>query len=189
MLIVVSGGPGSGKTTLAHALAGAVGCPAVCRDELKEGLVHAGTAGTSSAAGTADSAGVEPGGVDGTVRAVFFEVLGVLVRAGVSVVAEAAFQDRVWRPGLEPLAAHAELRVVHCEVERALARRRIAARLATGGHRGAHADRELLAAPSGTGNLLDDFTPLSLPGVPRLCVDTAHGYDPPLAEIVAFTRH
>jgi dephospho-CoA kinase len=31
---------GSGKTTLAHALA-AVGCPAICRDEIKEGMVHA----------------------------------------------------------------------------------------------------------------------------------------------------
>ncbi|MET8628124.1 AAA family ATPase [Kitasatospora sp. NPDC004669] len=175
MLIVVSGGPGSGKTTLAHALAGEIGCPAVCRDELKEGLVHAG-------------AGAPAPGADEAVRAVFFEVLGVLVRAGVSVVAEAAFQHRVWRPGLEPLAAHTGLRVVHCRVEAALARRRIAERLATGGHRAAHADRELLAAPPGAGNLLDDFTPLSLPGVPRLCVDTAHGYDPPLADVVAFAR-
>ena len=38
-LIVVSGPAGSGKTTLAHALAAAVGCPAVSRDEIKEGMV------------------------------------------------------------------------------------------------------------------------------------------------------
>jgi predicted kinase len=176
VLIVVSGGPGSGKTTLAHALAGEIGCPALCRDEVKEGLVHAGGAGAAAP------------GVDEAVRVVFFEVLGVLVRAGVSVVAEAAFQDRIWRPGLEPLAARTRLRVVHCRVEAALARRRIAERLAAGGHRGAHADRELLAAAPGAGNLLDDFTPLSLPGVPRLYVDTTRGYDPPLADIVAFTR-
>ncbi|WP_433685874.1 zeta toxin family protein [Nocardia sp. CA-119907] len=30
-LVVVSGSPGAGKTTLAHALATRVGCPAICR--------------------------------------------------------------------------------------------------------------------------------------------------------------
>jgi predicted kinase len=38
-LIVVSGMPGAGKTTLAHRLAAAIGCPAICRDEIKEGMV------------------------------------------------------------------------------------------------------------------------------------------------------
>jgi hypothetical protein len=40
-LIVVSGPMGSGKTTLAHRIAQAVGCPAICRDEIKEGMVQA----------------------------------------------------------------------------------------------------------------------------------------------------
>ena len=39
-LVVVSGPAGSGKTTLAHTIARAVGCPAICRDEIKEGMVH-----------------------------------------------------------------------------------------------------------------------------------------------------
>jgi predicted kinase len=43
VLAVVSGPMGSGKTTLAHRLARAVGCPAICRDEIKEGMVHAGS--------------------------------------------------------------------------------------------------------------------------------------------------
>ncbi|MFE2595754.1 hypothetical protein ACFXCZ_04490 [Streptomyces sp. NPDC059396] len=39
-LIVVSGSAGSGKTTLAHEIVRSLGCPAVCRDEIKEGMVH-----------------------------------------------------------------------------------------------------------------------------------------------------
>lgn len=45
-LILVGATPGSGKTTLAHALAREIPCPAICRDEIKEGLVHADGGGT-----------------------------------------------------------------------------------------------------------------------------------------------
>jgi predicted kinase len=95
MLVVVSGPPGSGKTTLAHALAGAIGCPAICRDEIKEGMVHAAAPGFVPATDDVLSQ---------RTYTVFFEVLELLLRAGTTVVAEAAFQDRLWRPRLEQLA-------------------------------------------------------------------------------------
>jgi replication-associated recombination protein RarA len=39
-LVVVSGPAGCGKTTLAHLLAVALACPAICRDEIKEGMAR-----------------------------------------------------------------------------------------------------------------------------------------------------
>ena len=84
-LVVVSGPLGTGKTTLAHKLAAALGCPAICRDEIKEGMVHA-------------SPGFVPATGDELTRRtlpVFFGVLELLLRAGVTTVAEAAFQDKV----------------------------------------------------------------------------------------------
>jgi predicted kinase len=85
-LVVVSGPAGSGKTTLAHAIASAVGCPAICRDEIKEGMVHA-TWGPAAAGFVA-----RPGD-ELTVKTfpVFFSVLEVLLKGGVTTVAEAAW--------------------------------------------------------------------------------------------------
>jgi hypothetical protein len=54
------------------------------------------------------------------------------------VVAEAAFQDRLWRPGLEPLVDLADIRVLRCVVDPELARERIAHRAATQPARLAH---------------------------------------------------
>jgi predicted kinase len=91
-LVIVSGPAGSGKTTLAHRLAATIGCPALCRDELKEGMVAA-------------TPGFVPGPSDPlTVRSygLFFAAIGLFLEHGVTHVAEAAFQHTNWARGLEP---------------------------------------------------------------------------------------
>lgn len=171
-LVVVSGPPGSGKTTLAHEIARAVGCPAICRDEIKEGMVHANPGFVPS---TSDPL---------TMRTLttFFDVLGLLVQAGATVVAEAAFQDKIWRPRLEPLTDLADIRIVHCVVDPAVAQDRIARRLEEDAHiRKAHVDRSVMHS----GGERPAFVPVSLP-VPQLHVDTSDGYQPGIAEIVSF---
>ena len=117
-LIVASGPPGSGKTTLAHKLAAALGCPAISRDEIKQGMAHA-TPGFTGAPGDEMTRRTLP---------VFFAVLDLLLRSGVTTVAEAAFQDHVWRPELDKLRNLAEIRVVHCTVDAGVAFDRITRR-------------------------------------------------------------
>jgi predicted kinase len=167
-LVVVTGPAGAGKTTLAHAMAVAIGCPAVCRDEIKEGMVHALDREYEAAPGD---------GPTQRASAVFFDVLRMLSEAGVSVVAEAAFQDHVWRPNLEPLAGRARIRVIRCTVDPAVGRRRMAGRVP----RPAHTDDQVAADP----RYYDDFVLVSL-AVPTIDVDTSDGYDPPIDRIVAF---
>ena len=110
----------------------------------------------------------------------FFEVVRVLLAAGVSVVAEAAFQDKLWRSGLGPLTDLAQLRIVQCSADDAIARERVARRLATDPSRGAHADVQFIERLAAT-----PFEHLSL-AAPSIVVDTTDGYKPALAEIVAF---
>ena len=173
-LIVVSGPAGSGKTTLAHRIAQAVGCPAVCRDEIKEGMTHA-------------TPGFVPGpGDELTLRTlpVFFGVLDLLLTAGVTTVAEAAFQDHVWRPRLEPLRAVARIRIVHCVVSADVAFERSLRRGEENPLRAAHAD----PGPADAGRSTRAHQAFQRVAVqaPWIEVDTTDGYRPGLRDIVAF---
>lgn len=175
-LVVVGGPPGSGKTTLAHKVARAVGCPAICRDEIKEGMVQA-------------ARGFVPGpGDELTMRTLptFFGVLELLLRAGVTTVAEAAFQDRLWHPGLEPLQGLAQIRIVHCTVDAERAFRRQLHRKENDPLRQAHAD----PGPHDAAEHAlrhNAFDRVSL-DVPWIEVNTTDGYRPGLGEIVAFAN-
>lgn len=168
-LIVVSGQPGSGKTTLAHLVARRIGCPAIIRDEIKEGMALTHGPGFRPAASDPLTMRTYP---------LFFDCLRLLLTGGVTVVAEAAFQHRLWWHGLEPMLDMAEARIIRCTTEEQTMLDRRRARVTNESTRRAHAD-------SGTLTIERDWTPIQL-DQPTLDVDTTDGYRPGLDEIAAF---
>ena len=175
-LIVVTGRPGSGKSTLAHALARAVRCPAICRDEIKEGFVN--TLGHAP----------EPGD-DSALRVyeAFFDAVTLLLDRRVTLIAEAAFQHRLWAPKLEPLRGIARIRIILCDVGGARSVTSRQAWLADPAREHFHDDRAVQAAREGRELPIENYDPPRL-GVPMLKVDTSDGYHPELEAIVGFVR-
>jgi predicted kinase len=123
-----------------------------------------------------------------TVRtlAVFSDVLRVLLEGGATVVAEAAFQDRVWRQVLEPLVELAELRVVQCHADPGVGRERRRAAHEAGAGR-AHA-RIIGENLEDWQRAYESFERLSL-DAPSIDVDTTDEYTPSLVEIIGFVEH
>ena len=171
-LVVVSGPAGTGKTTLAHRLASAVGCPAICRDEIKEGMVFSAPPRSSA----------EREELQVRTLGVFFDLLRILLEQQVTVVAEAAFQDHVWRPRLAPISALAQIRVVQCHTAPEIAWRRLESR---GDARGAHDDRALLESHGSATHFYESFRRVAL-DVRSINVDTTEGYRPSIDELVEF---
>jgi predicted kinase len=176
-LVVVSGPLGAGKTTLAHQLARLVGCPAICRDEIKEGMAHP------------HPGFVAAPGDELTMRTlpIFFRVVELLLHAGVTTVAEAAFQDHVWRPRLEPLRDLARLRIVHCVVAHDVALWRVLQRGQDNPVRQVHADPGPDRDPTDFARRRGTFDRVSVEA-PWLEVDTTDGYQPGLDEVVRFVN-
>jgi predicted kinase len=168
-LIVVTGQPGSGKTTLAVPLSQAIRCPRISRDEIKEGLVN--TTGQSGAHG------------DGIARCAyetFFDTVELFLHRGVTLIAEAAFQHKLWVPKLEPLCEIARVRIIVCLVTPELARSRRLER--------SQEDPARLRFHPDPMAWLEQYDPPHL-DVPMLMVNTSSDYVPPFEEILAFVTN
>ncbi|MFK0050229.1 hypothetical protein ACIQU4_40240 [Streptomyces sp. NPDC090741] len=111
----------------------------------------------------------------------------MLLAAGVTLVAEAAYQDQLWRTGLEPLTKIADLRIIRCTTPTPTIIERMTERADSDRHRAAHGDRQLLTDIAVGTSSPEEFVDISL-DAPTLLVDTSDGYQPGTAEIGAFIR-
>jgi len=178
LLVVVTGRPGSGKTTLAYDLARAVRCPAVCRDEIKEGLIN--TLGQGAPHDDRDLA-LKANGA-------FFETICKLLDLRISLIAEAAFQHHLWTPKLEPFRGVARMQIIVCTVHPALARSRCIDRFKADPTREHyHPDPAVLAQREGRDAPLPTYEPPRL-DVPTMTVDTSDGYRPAFEDVLSFAR-
>jgi predicted kinase len=176
-LVLISGSPAAGKTSLAKKLGRRISFPVISRDELKEGLLHGSGGGTPKwGASVAHDA-----------FALFFRLVSECLNSGCSVIAEAAYLVDLTREPSELLVL-ADACIVHCRVDHDVARRRFVERAASDPLRQAsHPDAELISAmEAGTFNWRR-YDPMEL-GIPTMRVDTTDGYVPTLDEIAQFSR-
>jgi predicted kinase len=176
LLLVVTGSPASGKSTLARLLAHKINCPLIARGELKEGLINT----LNLAHNQLDRS------VDLHVYDTFFEAIELLISKKISIVVEAAFQDKLWKPKLLSLLQQATIKIIICKTDPALLKARFANRLSDNPDREKfHGDESLHAEQ--LASMIDNYQPVKME-VPTLQVDTKHSYDPAIEEIINFIR-
>jgi hypothetical protein len=156
-------------------LAKAVRCPAICRDEVKEGLVNA-------------LGGIDESSQDTQWQSyeAFFKVIELLLKYRVTLIAEAAFQHDRWAQKLQPMKPLAHIRIVVCTLDPQLARdRHVGRNLADPGRERFHGKSPMPDVQEGGELPIEPYDPPHL-GVPILDVDTTDGYKPAFESIISF---
>lgn len=174
--IIITGRPGSGKTTLAGELCKKLYMPKISRDEIKEGYVN--------------TFGVKhdrlPEDTNEKVNHIFFETILMLLRGQVSIVVEAAFQHKLWDCIVPRIHAIARLYIIICEVSAELgAQRHLERGLANPRREFYHGDKRVaIFRETGKFEPGGEYMPPDY-DVPTLHVSTVNGYAPALDKIVA----
>jgi len=173
--VIISGRPGSGKTTLARKLGERLCMPLISRDEIKEGYVN--TYGLKH-----DEL---PANTNGLVSELFFGIVNHYLAGNISVVIEAAFQHQVWEPRITKIVELAHVWIILCSVDDAVAARRHLERgLESTDREFYHGDRQV-AHYRETGEILSPES-YGVPkfNVPTIQVATNNEYVPSIDEIV-----
>lgn len=174
LLIIITGRPASGKTSLAGLLAAEINCPLISRDALKEGYIN--TIGLHHYQLHAE--------VNRDIYETFFEVINLLISKKISVIAEAAFQHQLWEPKLKNLFNKAEVRIIICSISLELAKERFGKRILDEPEREKfHGD----ATNKDTVLLTEKYETIHV-AAPTLEVDTTNNYKPNIEQIIEFIR-
>jgi predicted kinase len=112
--VIVTGRPGSGKTTLAKTLGERLWMPVISRDQIKEGYVN--THGVRH-----DQLAPEANGI---VTDIFFDIVKMYLTSYISIVVEAAFQHKLWEPRMPIILELAIPVIVNCTIDDETAARR-----------------------------------------------------------------
>jgi predicted kinase len=176
-VVVISGSPGSGKTTLGWELSRALHVAFLSRDDFKTGLHVTYRSGDP----------VETQRFSALAFSTFYEAAQLLIKAGVSVVIEAAFHSGVSEPSIEHLGVTAKIIHVALNTDRATALRRYRARAEAGLRHPAHDDFRF-AEEMESGRKDTRVYRLGLP-CPTITVDGDDGWKPNLAEIARFVHN
>jgi predicted kinase len=180
VLVIISGMPATGKSTLATQLAGRLGWPVFTKDTFKEVLFDA--AGHDEAA--FDETGSDLIGAQSI--ALLLTIADALVAARGNVVLEGNFRADLAARDLARFLPIADLRLVYCDLDTPRILERYEQRLDNDERHPVHVDTgdaDALAADLEA----KDYGPIPLP-VPTLIVRTVDGFDPPLEAIVAFCQ-
>ena len=175
-LILVSGAPASGKSTLASQLATDLALPLLAKDLIKEALFDA--------LGTPDRDGSRELSV-ASVK-VLYAILDRLIDGGAGVVVDCNFHRGYAEEQLRPLIAKSKAVLLHCrtsylELTRRYERRVVLRERHPGHHDSTFRHGLLAAFESG------EYDSLDL-DIPTMVVDTTDGYSPRLDAIKAFVN-
>lgn len=172
LLVIVSGPPGAGKSTLARPLANHLGLPLLAKDPIKEQMANAIGDPALALSSQLGLAAIKQ----------LYAVADELIRYGHGVVLESFFHKGLAEPDLRPLIARSQAVLIHVRADDALLLSRFERRSGDPDRHAIHQDASRLGdlrhyLAEGVADMLDL-------DCPHIIIDTTYG--PIDAEEVAF---
>lgn len=173
LLVIVSGPPASGKSTLATQVAAGLGLPCIMKDDLKEELY--------------DSLGVIERKISRHLGEAAMRLMYVVARktleAGVGIMIEANFYRGISEHDLREVLALADGVMLHCTAPPEVLKARYAERAESGERHPVHDDAD--SAEDVERDIADgNYDPLDL-DLPLICIDSTDDFKPSVAEVIS----